>query len=116
MNTRIDNALHATFASVAFGICLLIAVNTFAASPDGVRMETVKFADLNVRTTAGAAVLFRRIHAAAERVCTRSGADNLDRASSTRACVREAQSRAIAQINLPQLTAYSETERSPPRS
>jgi UrcA family protein len=116
MNTRIENALHATFASVALGIGLLISTHAFAASPDGVRVETVKFADLNIGTPSGVAALFQRIHAAAERVCEPSAGENRFHTLNTRACVQEAQSRAVAQVNLPQLTAYSETKQPPPRS
>lgn len=116
MNTRFENALHATFASIAMGICLLISSNAFAAPPADVRSETVKFADLNISTPSGVAALFQRIHAAAERVCEPSAGENPFHTLSTRTCVEQAQARAVAQINRPQLTAYFETKQPPPRS
>ena len=59
-------------SAVAFSIAMLLACAVIVSSAfadDQVRSETVKFADLNVTTPAGAEALYTRIHAAAKRVC-----------------------------------------------
>ena len=89
----------------------LVASNAYA---DGqIRSETVKFADLNVNTQAGAQALYGRIHAAARRVCDQPGSWML---SGTNTCVSKAEGEAIAKVSLPLLTAYYEqkTGKHPP--
>jgi len=91
---------------VAFSIAVLLACTAIVSSAfadDQVRSETVKFADLNVNTPAGAETLYTRIHWAAKRVCPES--EPVLRAAAA-ACARKAEAQAIEKLSLPQLTAY----------
>jgi UrcA family protein len=81
--------------------CVLVASNAYA---DDLRSETVKFADLNVGTSAGAEALYGRIHAAARRVCDQPSGEM----EAIRRCVTKAESEAIGKVNFPLLTAYYE--------
>ena len=64
---------------------------------------SVKYGDLNVQTRAGAAVLHRRLTAAARSVCPDIHERDLRAASIARACVDQAVDRAVAAIGQPQL-------------
>jgi UrcA family protein len=91
---------------VAFSIAMLLACAATVSSAfadDQVRAETVKFADLNVNTPAGAEALYTRIHRAAQRVCSQND-PGLQTAAS--ACARKAEAQAIEKLSLPQLTAH----------
>ena len=91
---------------VAFSIAMLLAFAVIVSSAfadDQVRSETVKFADLNVNTPAGAEALYTRIHSAANRVCSQT--DAVLRAAVS-GCARKAEAQAIEKLSLPQLTAY----------
>ena len=92
---------------LAFSVAVLFAcgcsILTASAADADVRKETVSFKDLSLETPAGIQALYKRIHAAAQRVCSES--DPLYR-SAGRACAREAESRAVETVGNPQLTAY----------
>jgi UrcA family protein len=104
---------HSKSVAGAAGVllaCVFVVSSAFAAEPDGeVRMEHVKFQDLNLDTAAGVAALYKRIRAAAQRVCAVSGPIELvfyvSRASAK--CIKDAKARAIEKINLPALTALN---------
>ena len=90
--------------------CVFVVSSAFAVEPDGeVRMEHVKFQDLNLDTAAGVDALYNRIHAAAQRVCAVSDPVDLGafagRASAK--CSKDAEARAIKEIDLPALTAFA---------
>jgi len=54
--------------------CVFVVSSAFAAEPDThVRTENVMFQDLNLAHAAGVDALYKRIHAAAQRVCAASG-------------------------------------------
>jgi UrcA family protein len=80
--------------------CGLVAVDAHAG--DDVRSETVKFADLNVGTPAGAEALYVRIHAAARDVCQQPGGE----LQAAKTCMRRAESDAIGKVNAPLLTSF----------
>jgi UrcA family protein len=82
--------------------CTFIASNALA--DEQVRSETVKFHDLNVSTSAGVEALYRRIHSAARHVC--APPEGWPTQLNSILCARDAESRAIAKVNLPALTAY----------
>jgi UrcA family protein len=82
----------------------LVASN--AQAGEAVHSETVKFADLNLSSSAGVEALYGRIHAAAWRVCRQPAGEQ---AASTR-CVRKAESEAIGKVNVPLLTAFYQTK------
>jgi UrcA family protein len=75
---------------------------------------TVRFGDLNVDQTAGAAVLYRRIHNAAESVCGEPQLPGSRIVSySWRRCVAQAVDRAVAAVDRPALTAYYRAHTTP---
>jgi UrcA family protein len=93
--------------AIATAMVLVGAVVSTASADESVRTQTVKFDDLNVDTLTGAQALFTRIHSAAQRVC--SDSDPLQHLAAS-ACARKAEARAIAKLNLPQLTAFYQTK------
>src|SRR5262252_5265212 len=99
MNSNVKTHNRSTFgyAAAAFLTCVLFAFNAQAA--DQIRSETVKFADLNLGSSAGVETLYERIQAAARRVCYQSNEDM--RAYTV--CVTKAQSDAVGKVNLPLL-------------
>jgi len=80
--------------------CVLVAFNAHAG--DQVRSETVKFADLNLGTSAGVKALYARIHAAARRVCEQPAGER----AAVRGCMTKAESDAIERVDAPLLTAF----------
>jgi UrcA family protein len=100
-----------TYATAMWLACVLVAFDAHAA--DYVRSETVKFADLNVGTPAGAKALYGRIHAAAWHVCQQPGGE----LQAAKICMRRAQSDAVGKVNAPLLTAlYQKKTGSNPRT
>ena len=78
------------------GLCSVAAADPSAES------RTVKFADLDLSSAAGAHALYRRIRAAAQLACSHYFfATDTDREH----CVREATSDAVTRINQPALSA-----------
>jgi UrcA family protein len=76
-----------------------------AGEPDNsVPHKVVSFHDLNLNSTEGAAMLYRRINAAAYEVCGNPDRYDLSELKLHR-CVKDAVSRAIAQVNSPMLTS-----------
>lgn len=103
-----DHSKSVAGAAAMLLACVFAASSAAAGQPDGqVRMEDIKFADLNVTTTAGVGALYERIHAAALRVCAVSAQAELGAASASAKCTRDAEARAIEKINLPGLTAFA---------
>ncbi|MBV9912071.1 MAG: UrcA family protein [Sinobacteraceae bacterium] len=90
---------------VVFPVAVLFACgcSILTASAEEVRSETVKFKDLSLDTPAGVQALYRRIHAAAQRVCLQT--DPIGRAGAA-GCAKQAESRAVEKVGNPQLTAY----------
>lgn len=96
-----STGLRGLIASAIFG-CLGLCLCVVAAADPGAESRTVKFADLNISTPSGAHVLYRRILAAAQVVCSYyffwTDSDK------TR-CVRDATESAVGKINQPALSA-----------
>ena len=108
-NVKSDSRRNPVYAMALCAACLLVAFNAHA----GDRSETVKFADLNLGTQAGAEALYVRIHAAARRVCEQPAGEIQAAAS----CMRKAESEAIGKVNVPLLTAlYQKKTGSPPQT
>jgi UrcA family protein len=102
MNSKLKtrNPVFVAYAAATALTCVLLASNAYA--DDQPRSETVKFADLDLSTQAGAEALYDRIHAAARHVCTQPGS----LVWSGSACMRKAESEAIGKVNAPLLVAY----------
>jgi UrcA family protein len=102
-STQVSRILAATvFAALT---CSIATVSFASDSPDALQVK-VKYADLNVSTTSGATSLYNRIRAAADAVCRpfhpSSNADLAGRQVFT-ACVHQAMSNAINEVNEPAL-------------
>jgi len=104
MNSKVKTDDRAFLAcSIALLLaCVLAASN--AVADDQLRSETVKFADLNVNTMAGAEALYRRIYGAARRVCGYE-ATSIFSQTTWRNCVRPTVDATVAKANNPLLTA-----------
>jgi len=99
-NIKTDNRTILGYAMAMLLACVLVASNAQAGDPP--RSETVKFADLDLATSAGVESLYERIHRAAGRVC----ADPAAIAPTIRECTKDAENRAIGKVNVPLLTAF----------
>jgi UrcA family protein len=83
----------------------------FAAVDDSdVPRVTVRFGDLDLSKPQGAETLYRRIRAAAEQVCAPLDDRDLARHMRFNACVQNAISTAVANVDRAALTAYYEAK------
>jgi UrcA family protein len=105
MNSTVKNDSPVLLVSaLATLLACVLTTHAFAGeSTDQVRSERIGFQDLNVDSPAGIEALYQRIHAASERVCSESGQWGQVRA---RACAAKAEAGAVANANLPALSAY----------
>ena len=92
----------------ATALCGVI-VSSFAALPaaaDSIALNTVRvtFGDLDVSRPQGASVLYGRIRAAAEKVCSPVGASSLAARAYLDACIDKAISEAVTTVDQPALT------------
>jgi UrcA family protein len=90
-----------TLAAVA-AVCFAFATVTAQADEAA---RTVRYSDLNLTTQAGAAVLYKRIHNAAEAVCGDVDSRQLARAAAAKACVNQAVFTGVRSVNAPLLTS-----------
>lgn len=90
--------------AVAATFLLTVAPARAEASP-AVQQVVVRYADLDLGTAQGAGVLYRRIVAAARKVCRDDGSRDLREAARMRACRREAVARAVAATGSARLAA-----------
>ncbi len=104
MNTTTNNK-HFTFAAAA-AVCLAcVAVGAHAnGTAYDVPARTVHYADLNLNTEAGAAILYKRIRHAAEQVCGDVGSRELAQAAAAQACVNRTIFSSVHSVNSPTLT------------
>jgi UrcA family protein len=99
-STQVSRILAATiFAALTCSI----ATVSFASESSDPLLAKVKYSDLNVSSTAGAATLYNRLRFAAARVC--HPLNNRDFASQKllAACVHKAMSDAVNEVNQPAL-------------
>ena len=76
------------------------------ARQDNVRQVVVRYGDLNISNAQGAAMLYRRIAAAADDVCNADyGIRELGLRANVDACVRKAISGAVNKVGRPELFA-----------
>ena len=117
MNTRTTttvSSLRRHVVSAIIGtLALASAVSSFADDSRDVRKVTVKFADLNVSSPQGAAVLYTRIRQAARAVCADEFV-SYPFNPGVAACVHKAIADAVTKVNQPALYAvYNEHNRTP---
>lgn len=93
---------------LASGILSVIAAAAaVAATPaSDVPSLTVRFADLDLGTSAGTAALYRRLEYAARIVCNVYEDRTIERQFPWRRCVSDALNRAVAQVGNANLSAY----------
>jgi UrcA family protein len=78
-----------------------------AGSPDGAAVHRiVHFADLDLSHSAGVAVLYQRIRAAAHEVCQPLSERDLTLRAASRSCVVDAVDQAVSDIHSPALSRY----------
>jgi UrcA family protein len=83
----------------------LISLAHAAPAPDAPQM-TVHFADLDLTKVDGAAVLFKRLRAAAETVCGPREDRDPAKATAFKKCVQSALASAVTRVDQAELTAY----------
>jgi UrcA family protein len=89
-------------ALLALIVCLLGITPAWSNTPDAPSV-TVRYADLDLSSPAGANALYQRIEAAAKQVC-RAGTDPIEQISQ-RGCYRRAVGDAVRKVNSPLLIA-----------
>ena len=82
------------------------AVSTSGASQDDNLSRVVKFGDLDLTHSQGAAVLYTRIRSAAREVCVPEYNWVMEMRAISAKCRDEAIARAVGEVNAPALTAY----------
>ena len=93
--------------TIRFALLAVASVlSATAFAEDGVRTQQVSLAGLDLSRPAGAAVAYRRIKSAAESVCRDLSSGMGVRRPIWTNCVANAVSRAVADVNVPTLTAY----------
>jgi UrcA family protein len=106
MNTSTSRTQRLARAGIA---ALAVCASPFAygaSAEDGVKSQTVSFADLDLSKPAGAQTLYKRITKAARQVC--GPADKYSYITPRKAfreCYEEAVAAAVAQVDRPSLTA-----------
>jgi UrcA family protein len=96
-----STGLHGLIASAILGF-LGLGLCVVAAADPSAESRTVKFSDLDMSNPSSAHVLYRRIRAAAQVVCSyHFFATDTGKAR----CVRDATAEAVAKINRPALSA-----------
>jgi|SRR6516162_3671010 UrcA family protein len=94
-----------TTAITLFGLGLGAQL-TYATPPQDVHFVAVRFSDLDLTRSEGAAVLYQRLQAAAKTVCASLDARDLASQMRFRDCVQTGIGSAVAKIDRPVLTAY----------
>jgi UrcA family protein len=97
--------LRTAIATVMFGVASGFAVLPAVADGSDVPQFTVKFGDLNISSPQGAAVLYRRIRAAAEMVCSPYDRSDLLSKMHLNACIDKAIFGTVTKVNNSALTA-----------
>jgi UrcA family protein len=108
MTTAITQATPFRRSLALAGACAALLVTTLsvaAPSSDEVPSVRVRYDDLNLGTTAGVAVLYRRISFAAREVCPGSDSRDLNLLYRSERCRAQAIARAVTQVNNPQLAS-----------
>jgi UrcA family protein len=110
MKTIARNNRNFTLAAVA-AVCLAaVAVGAHAdEAVNGVPARTVHYADLDLNTQAGAAVLYNRIRNAAQQVCGDVGSRDLAQAMAAKGCVNRAILASVRSVNSLRLTSEYNT-------
>jgi len=98
------SAIRPTLAAVLLGSMSAVAIAGNAA--DEAPQRTVHFADLNLASPSGVAVLYQRIRTAARAVCEPLVFSDLQWHAEGQRCTHQAIQRAVYEVNAPLLTGY----------
>jgi UrcA family protein len=103
--------VRALIATAMFGAAAgMTALPAAADGTVGAAQTTVKFSDLNLSTSQGAAALYARIKTAAKSVCPGAEDRDLGVRSRSGACIERAVQTAVVEVNAPALSAlYSQS-------
>ncbi len=105
MNMNIQLVTRAL--SIALIAAVAVSPKIFADAVDSERTQVVKFDDVNLTNQAGAAVVYKRIRQAAERVCSQPGSTRrLSTSSIQESCVAHATSQAVNDVQSEVLYTY----------
>jgi len=107
MNTMTTSkSLYGFIASAIFGVLAAGAASVSTAAGDTEFLQTtVKYGDLNVSTSQGAAALYNRIRVAADGVCSRLDHGDISSKMNAAACVHKAIAGAVTSVDQPALSA-----------
>jgi len=92
--------------AAAVGLGVMTTVN--AEEAGDIPTVVVHYGDLNLATPGGAQMLYHRIVKAAAKVCPTASTRDLDAFARARNCQANAVSRAVRQVNSPQLASLHE--------
>jgi UrcA family protein len=109
MNTNLLTAFRPLVLVLCAGSALGAACPAPASAANGSELA-VSYQDLNLSNTADVRVLYRRLKHAATNVCGDVPQQELARHQAFERCYRDALSRAVMQVNLPQLQAMYQSE------
>jgi UrcA family protein len=90
-------------------VAVMVSGGSQARSVGDLRERVVDYSDLNLNSSAGAAVLYQRITRAAHAVCDLPIPWDATAASRVRNCVHAARARSVSEVNAPELTRYFES-------
>ena len=99
-----------TKAAISIALCavslVMLGMPARADESTDVLRRVVNFADLDLTRSAGIAMLYTRIAWAADEVCEPAPPFSTRSEILAHACAKQAVDRAVADVNLPQLTSY----------
>ncbi len=105
MNMNRDANLFAALSALILIAAIGVTGHALAADRSTGPQIHIRYADLNVQDSAGAAALLHRIRAAADEVCGVGTDRDLARIVQSQVCAKKAVSDAVAAANLPTLTS-----------
>jgi UrcA family protein len=104
-NTGGKNTVRMTWAILAaVSTTMLVGVTQAAGSDDIVPNQMVTYKDLNLNSSEGTQVLYKRIQRAANKVCGEFDPRDLQAKNVKKTCVDQAISQAVAAVDSPMLT------------
>jgi UrcA family protein len=94
---------------VAIALITTLSFNMVRADTYGsARSETVRFSGIDINSSSGAEILYRRLNIAANNVCRGLEPDrSIALVAPHRACIRSALSKALVDVGNPALLAYA---------
>jgi UrcA family protein len=97
-----------TSAAATLACAMIFSTGGIAAASTGEAplQQVVSYGDLNLKTADGVAALYHRVRAASTHVCAPLESRELSKLSKWQSCLHDATARAVADINVPELTAY----------